>query len=132
MDQINTPKKVILLIEDDAFLVEFYENAFRLQDIEILVARDGEQGLKEIREQKPDFVILDILMPKIDGLTMLKQVREDDELKNTPVMIVSNWNIPEYKKIAENLGVVDYILKIEADPMEIVKRVVNFLGLQKK
>jgi DNA-binding response OmpR family regulator len=125
----NQQKKVVLVVEDDAFLLKFYVRAFELNGMQVTIAHDGEEGLQAILDQKPDFVILDILMPKIDGLQVLKKVREEHDMKDLPVMIITNYDLPEYRKTAADLGVIDYVLKISADPMAIVKRVKEYLGI---
>ena len=127
MAETNSAKKVVLIIEDDALLLKFYERAFNVHGLDVLLADDGEKGLKIIKERKPDFVILDILMPNIDGIEVLKKIREDKGSKDLPVMIVTNYDTPEYHKSAEELGVFDYILKVGIDPLELVKRVKSFL-----
>lgn len=128
MEEANSSKKTVLIIEDDALLLKFYERAFNVHGLEVILAENGEKGLKAIYDRKPDFVILDILMPNIDGIEVLKKIRADENLKDLPVMIVTNYDLPEYRKSAENLKVFDYILKVGVDPLALVKRVRDFLS----
>ena len=123
----NTMPKVIL-IDDDEMLLEMYRVKFTQKGCEMITALDGEQGLALIKEQKPDLIILDILMPKVDGITVLKQLRQEaPEIASIPVVVLSNFDAPDTKKEALELGAKDYVLKSNFTPDQLYEKVKDYL-----
>ena len=80
-------KKSILLVEDDEFLAELYATKLNLEGFEVSLAVDGEKGLKLAKEVEPDLVLLDIILPKMDGFEVLKGIKADPKIKNIPVIL---------------------------------------------
>ncbi len=115
--------KRIILVEDEQTLREMLERKLKKSGYEVETAVDGEEGLGKIKEQKPDLVLLDIVMPKMDGFTVMEEVRKDETVSNTPIIIVSNSGQPVELDRAQQLGVKDWIIKTEFDPMEVVDMV---------
>lgn len=120
-------KKVILVVDDDATILALYKRMFELRRIDILIARDGEEGISMIREHMPDFVILDVRMPKLDGITALKIIRSEEKIKDTPVLILTNFDHQEYRDETGKLGIVDFLVKINIDPSFLVEKVEGYL-----
>jgi len=83
------PKK-ILLVEDDPFLSEIYVVKFQEAGFEISLATDGSNGLEKIKHEQPDLVLLDIVMPNVDGLELLRTIKDDEATSNIPIVILSN------------------------------------------
>jgi len=131
MENKEAREKIILVVDDDPTVIELYKRMFKNYGLDVLVARDGDAGLKMIKEQKPDFVILDIRMPKLDGIEVMKEVRKDASVKDTPVLILTNYDLEEYRREIAKLGVVDFVTKIGIDPSALVRRVMDFLANQK-
>lgn len=104
METDQKKKKIVLAIEDDATMLQLYQHKFELRGITTLLARDGEEGLRMVKQEKPDCVVLDIRMPKLNGLEVLKAMRENGEVKNIPVIILTNFDLPEYRAEAEKWG----------------------------
>lgn len=125
MGTYSNGKKIILVIEDDKILLDFYKNMFSLNGINVFFAKDGEQGLKMINEINPDVVVLDILMPKLDGVEILKRMRADEKTKSIPVLILTNYE--NYRDKVEPYGVVDYLIKSDTEAKEVVRRVLEVL-----
>lgn len=121
-------KKVILVIDDDATVLDLYKRMFELRGIDILIARDGEAGISMIREHLPDFVILDIRMPKLDGIDALKIIRSEEKIKDTPVLILTNFDHQEYREETNKLGIVDFLVKINIDPSALIEKVISYLS----
>lgn len=119
-------KKLILVVDDDLMLLELYRRLFATYGMNVSVAKDGEEGLQMIIQEKPDFVILDIRMPKLDGIEVLRLIRKDEKLKRTPVLMLTNFDLEEYRKQVEQLGVVDFMVKVGIEPKQLVKRVMEF------
>lgn len=120
-----------MVVDDDPTVIQLYERMFANQGLEVLVARDGEKGLEMIKDSKPDFVVMDIRMPKLDGIEVLKNVRKDEKVKDTPVLILTNYDLLEYRDEVSKLNAVDFVTKVGIDPGQLVKRVTGFLAAGK-
>lgn len=120
---MSDEKIKILLIEDEEMLANMYEVKFSNEGFNLLKAIDGAQGLEMARAEKPDFVLLDIIMPKMDGFSVLTAMKEDEELKNIPVLLLTNLGQDEDIKKGKELGAVGYLVKASVTPSEVVTRV---------
>ena len=116
-------KKLILLVEDDEFLAELYATKLHLEGFEVILAADGEKGFKMAKEKKPDLVLLDIILPKMDGFEILKAMKGDKELKNIPVILLTNLSQKDEVKRGLDLGANDYLIKAHFMPSEVVKKI---------
>lgn len=116
--------KKVLLVEDDALIVELYQERFSEEDdIELKVARDGKLALKEVDGQY-DLILLDILLPEINGFTVLKKLKEKAETRDIPVVVLTNLGSERTdtdKQVALSLGAVDYLVKSFHTPDELVE-----------
>ena len=119
----------IIIIEDDASLLNLYEFKFRTGDFDVIKATDGTQGLSLTLDKKPDVVLLDIMLPKLDGLNLLKELRlTPGPVGRTPVVIMTALTDKMFAQEAMRLGANEYIIKSETLPnkvVEIVKRVLK-------
>jgi len=115
--------KKILIVEDEKSLLDVLVMKFSDEGFEVHQARDGVQGLETAVVKKPDLILLDIIMPRMDGITMLKKLREDLWGKEVPVILLTN--LGDSEKIAEVMeyGVYDYLVKAEWKMEELVERV---------
>ena len=113
----------ILLVEDEEIMISLLQKKLANEGYEVSVARDGEEGLKMIRELKPDLVLLDIVMPKLDGFGVLEAMRKEDDLKNIPVIVISNSGQPVDIERATELGARDHLIKTEFDPKEVIDKI---------
>ena len=104
-------KKKILVVDDEPQLAGFVKMRLEANNFEVAVASDGRDGLKKGSENKPDLIILDILMPNLDGFSMLAKLREDEETKSLPVIILTAKDTPDSVAKALKLGANDYIVK---------------------
>ena len=114
---------LVLIVEDDQFLQRAYMAAFTKEGFNVAVAGDGEEGLKKVKEQKPDCVILDLMLPKIAGFDVLKSLKADPETSGIPVIIMSNLGQEHDRKKAEEMGVANYLVKANTDLEDAVKAV---------
>jgi len=123
----NKKGKTILIVEDEELLSEMYEEVFEREGFYVKVAISGEEALQVARETKPDFVLLDILLPEKSGIYFLEQRKNEPALANIPVMAFSNLDDPNIKKDALRLGVQDYLIKTDYTPQEVIKKVQKYL-----
>lgn len=106
--------KTILVIDDVEENVDIIRQKLTHMGYNVLAAYDGEQGLKMIREEKPHLVLCDIMLPKLDGWEILNQIREDPELKDTSVILMTAYTTIQFRgerKRAMDLGAIDYLKK---------------------
>ena len=120
--------KKILLIEDEEIMIGLLQKKLTNEGYEISVARDGEEGLKAMREVRPDLVLLDIIMPKMGGFEVMEGMQKDKELKKIPVIVISNSGQPVELDKAQKLGAKDWLIKTEFDPQEVLNKVVKQIG----
>jgi two-component system response regulator VicR len=107
-------KPKILIVEDELSLVEALSRKFTKAGYEVLEANDGEAGLKIGLEEKPDVVMLDILMPKMDGMETMKQIRQDKKWgKHVPIIMLTNINDPTTVSEAANYQIYDFLVKTD-------------------
>jgi DNA-binding response OmpR family regulator len=117
----------ILIVEDDRFLRELIARKLRNEGYEVIEAVDGEEGLKRIKEEKPDLVLLDLILPGIDGFEVLESAKKDSEIASIPVIILSNLGQREEIERGLKLGAIDYLIKAHFTPGEIIEKIKNIL-----
>jgi DNA-binding response OmpR family regulator len=118
--------KKILLIEDEQALADVLEAKLKKEGYEVLVAYDGEEGFKKISDTAPDLILLDIVMPKLNGYEVLEKM---NEAKITiPVIIISNSGQPVEIEKTRKLGAVDHLIKTQFDPAEVIIKINNYLN----
>ncbi|HZX49657.1 MAG TPA: response regulator [Candidatus Paceibacterota bacterium] len=113
----------ILLIEDDKFLRELIIQKLGKEGYEVEEAPEGEGGLTKMKSGKPDLVLLDLILPGIDGFEVLSKMKEDPELQGIPVIILSNLGQRDDVQKGIDLGAKDYLIKAHFTPGEIVEKI---------
>jgi len=119
--------KNILLVEDDAFLANIYKTKFEMEGFNVVVAEHGEAGLETARTKAPDLILLDILLPKMDGFTVLKKLKEDEKTAGIPVILLTNLGQKDDVDKGLELGAADYLIKAHFKPSETVAKVRKIL-----
>lgn len=122
----------ILLIEDDPLLIKMYSSKFELDGFNVDTALDGTEGLEKAKALVPDVILMDIMMPKMNGFEVLEQIKQIDHLKKVPVILLTNFGTDEGVKKGLALGAVDYIVKVQTDPAEVVAKVKKTLNSSHK
>lgn len=113
--------KKILIAEDDHFLANAYRVKLEKEQFEVQVASDGDECLKMIKKDKPDVLVLDLIMPMKDGFSVLEELRKDDTYKKLPIVVASNLGQAEDIERSKSLGANDYIIKSHMSLDDIVK-----------
>jgi len=121
-------KRKIALIEDDENTREMYRIKLELNGYEVATAESGKKALNLVKKEKPDLVLLDILLPEKDGFEILKEIREatGKSVKTVPVIVLSNLSNKEDIEEAKKLGAVGYFVKAKITPKEMVEKVEKF------
>lgn len=125
-------RKKVLIVQDDVALLRALTERCQREHFEILTAQDGEEGLKAALENHPDMLLVDIIMPKMDGIQMIEELRKDAWGKEANIIILTNSTDNRYVANALKNGVHDYIILTQWDPTDVINRVRTRLGLPEK
>lgn len=120
------PKR-LLLIEDEEFISFLYKRQFEIAGYEVETAKDSLSGLSSIQKNHFDLVLLDIMLPGLNGIDVLKAAKASEATKNTPIIMLTNLTQDDVMKKAKDLGAEDYWIKSEYSPQEIVGKIQGFL-----
>ncbi len=122
-------KLKVVLVEDEKMLADMYSTKFAMEGFDVHTAYDGAAGLAMAKEVVPDIILLDVIMPKLDGFAVLKELKADAGVKDVPVMLLTNLGQEEDIKKGKELGAVDYFVKANHTPAEVVQKVQSILHL---
>lgn len=127
MENTATPKSV-LIVDDDATLREMYEDYLKASGFTVLTARDGEEGLAQAGESKPSAILLDLMMPKMNGIEVLRHLKADAHLRDIPVIVFTALiqDLEEQESFAA--GASDYVVKTEVTPKAIVDKINQYIA----
>jgi len=118
----------ILIVEDDALLVKVYSTRLKADGHKVFTADNGLEGLEKAQENIPDVILLDIMMPKMSGLDVLKKLKENTETANIPVLVYSNLAKDEEIAEARKLGAEEFLTKANCTPQEVVAKIEEYLN----
>jgi len=121
--------KVLLLVEDDPLLINMYQTKFAGEGFQVFTATDGQAGLILAQSEKPNIIILDIMMPKMDGIEVLRQIKKDPNLKNVPILMLSNLSEIAKQKEALQLGAKEFLIKANLTPTQVVQKIKQHLSI---
>lgn len=113
----------VLLVEDDTFLVGMYVTKLQLEHFDTLVATEGEQGLMLAKQNAPDLILLDIVLPKMDGFLVLEELKRDPETRAIPVILLTNLGQKKDIERGLALGASDYLIKAHFMPSEVIEKI---------
>jgi len=123
------PTKV-LIVDDDPFILDMYVLKFKERGFEVVTATDGKLGLVKINEEKPDVVLLDVVMPTMDGFDVLQELKKQEKTAMKIIML-TNLGQKEDVERGMSLGADDYVIKAHFTPSEVVNKVMSVMGMQK-
>ena len=123
--------KKVFIVEDEAALLYALEAKLRLEGFNVEVAVDGEEAIKKLKNYKPDLVILDIILPKIDGWEVLQNIRANSNLVKVPVVIVTNLTDKHSREKGVELGADNFLVKSDFDLEELVKKIKEVFNKEK-
>ena len=117
----------VLFVEDDPTVAQMYRLKLELDGYQVIMAKDGEEGLRLAREVNPDIVFLDIRLPKVDGFSVLEGLRATDRTRHVPVVILSNYGEQDLVDRGLRLGALEYLIKSQTTPAHLSRGVENWL-----
>jgi two-component system phosphate regulon response regulator PhoB len=122
-------KKAILVVEDEISLRSALSDKLNNEGFEVIIAKNGLEGIQEIKKKKPDLILLDVVMPIMDGLSMLREIKNDDKTKNIPVVILSNLGDQRDILKAMEHEAFDYLVKSDVTLEAIVAKIKSKLNM---
>lgn len=122
----------ILLAEDDLQLVDMYSRKFELEGFDVRIAEDGQKAIDVLKNFTPDVAILDIMMPNVDGLEVLKHIKETPGFENVITIMLTNMSDQTTAEEIYELGATEYLVKAELTPLEVSNKVRELLKIYKK
>ena len=123
----DAPTRTALVIEDEAFILDLLVYKFKDQNWKIISAMNGEAGIEKAKEEKPDIILLDILLPGMNGYEVLEQLKADEQVKDIPVLVLSNYGQQGEIEKSKELGAVDHIVKANIIIEEVIHRAEKIL-----
>ncbi len=120
--------KKILIVEDDPFIVDIYAAQLKARGYSVDTANDGQMALEKIKNNCPDLLLLDLILPNMDGWEVLKNLRQDPRTKDLKVFVISNLNQNDNADNITHFNVAKYFLKIQTTPEEISNAVKEVIG----
>jgi DNA-binding response OmpR family regulator len=118
---------VILIVEDDPYVQRMYKRMFSRKNYELIIAANGESGITLAKEKKPDLVLLDIMLPGINGLEVLEKLKSDSETEKIPVLMLTNLGDEAIIEKSKSLGANFYMVKADFSPDEVMNEVDKYL-----
>lgn len=126
-EEKKADERTVLLIEDDEYIQKAYRIGLGDAGFKVISARDGKEGLEKVSSAKPDIILLDLVMPVMDGFEFLKRIKEDGNFKSIPVIILSNLAQGPDIERAREMGAVDYLIKTDFWMEEVIKKVNSYI-----
>lgn len=120
--------KKILIVEDDFFIRDLYVLQATKEGFEVVEAGDGEEGLQKAKVGSFDAILIDLMIPKLDGISLIKALRADPKFAKTPCIIITNLEDSTKEQEAKSIGATAYLLKIKNTPESVINTVKTYLG----
>jgi len=125
-------KKIkVLIIEDDYYISDMYKIKLESAGFEVILAKDGIEGIKMLESEKPDVILLDVIMPRMDGFSVLKTIKDNKNFDNIPVVLLTNLGQKENVERGLKLGAEGYIIKAHFTPTEVVDKIKEVMDKRK-
>lgn len=121
-------KKKVLVVEDESVLSTMYKTKLEAEGCEVMTADNGSDALRLAKEAKVDLILLDVILPQLDGFSVLSEVKADPEIKDTPVIMLTNLGTEEDRQKGERLGAADYLVKANLTPEQVMESIKKFLN----
>lgn len=128
---MTTKKIKILIVEDDIFMMKLYSKVFELEGFEVVTAVNGEEGLLSVYKEIPTIILLDVMMPEMNGIELLGKIKADPTTKKIPVIMLTNLAGKTEADTAIAKGAMKYIVKSENDPKQVVEIVKEAIAAAK-
>ncbi|MFA6919121.1 MAG: response regulator [Patescibacteria group bacterium] len=120
---MSDKKRKILLVEDDSMIVEMYKLRFEEEGFEVTVTEKGSEAIELANSLKPDIILLDIILPEVDGFNILQSLKSEEKTKSLPILMLTNLAQESDKEKAISMGANDYLVKSQHTPSDVLQKV---------
>jgi DNA-binding response OmpR family regulator len=117
----------IMIIEDDIHLLENYVTELEIRKYKVVTVTDGAKAISSVSKEKPDLILLDIMLPNKNGIDILEEIRQDSKISDTPVVMLTNYGDEENIRRSLELGALDYLKKYNVTPSDVGQRLEKYL-----
>jgi CheY-like chemotaxis protein len=126
----NEQKNTIMIVEDDVFVMDIYKTKLSQEGYDVISASNGAEAVKKLNEveKMPDLILLDIIMPYMDGFEVLKEIKENEKTKKIPIVLLTNLSQKDDIEKGLSLGANDYLIKSHFTPSEVLEKVKGLIG----
>lgn len=131
MVEIKSKKYKICIVDDEQLILDMYKLQLEKAGFKVVTATDGNKGFTTIKKEKPDLILVDIIMPSKDGFYLIKKLKAQKELAKTPVIVLTNLDSPETREKACELGVLFFLVKPHFMPSQIVNIINEVLRVKR-
>ncbi len=121
-------KKKVMIVEDDEHISKVYEIKFRIEQLEVSVARDGEEAVVKITTEQPHVIMLDLMLPKKDGFWVLEEIKKNPATASIPVIVFTNLGQESDRHRAIALGAIEYLVKVDYPLQKVVDKIKGYLS----
>lgn len=132
MNEKDTQQKKVLIVDDDEFLLEMYALKFKEVGFKVEIAETGREAVDKVDEFAPDIILLDIVLPEMDGFEVLQEIKHNKKVPNSLIVMLTNLGQKDDTERSIRLGADDYIIKAHFTPSEVVEKVITLLAKRKK
>ena len=117
----------ILIIEDDPLVSRMYQTVFGFEKVDVYIANNGVEGLQKAKDLKPNLILCDVMMPRMNGMEVLDALKADNELKDIPIVMLTNLSGTQDAELALKKGAVAYLVKSQYKPKEVVEKAKEYM-----
>ena len=122
-------KTKVLLVEDDLMIVEMYKMRFEEEGYAVLVTDKGSEAIEIAEKEKPDIILLDVILPEVDGFTVLQKLKNDIKTKEIPILLLTNLGQESDKEKGLQMGAADYFIKAQHTPVEVIQKIKELINM---
>jgi CheY-like chemotaxis protein len=126
--KVNVQGKKLLVVEDDFYMKDLYRMQAESKGYIVATAANGTEGITQAEAFIPDIILLDLMLPNADGIEVVRTLRTKDDFKNTPVIIITNYDAPDTEQRAREAGATDYVLKIAYTPDMVTDKLQSYFS----
>lgn len=123
----DVKKQKIMIVEDDFFVMDIYRTKLLQENFQVIGAANGVEALEKLSKERPDLILLDIVMPYMDGIEVLKKIRANKEYENLPIVLLTNLSQKDEIGKGMDLGATDYLIKSHFTPSEVLEKIKVYL-----
>lgn len=129
---MESNNKKVMIVEDDYFVMDIYHTKLVQAGFEVIDANNGVEALKKLQEEKqiPNLILLDIIMPLMGGMEVLEQIKKDPQLKDIPIILLTNLSQKAEIDMGMSLGAKDYIIKSHFTPSEVLEKINSYFNVK--